>query len=241
VHRFSLHEARVDAAVITQNVRDFLATPGDGVPSVDVRADGYGHGAQQVARAVEAGGAKLLLVSSVADGDALTAAGIQTRTVVVSGDAPGLERGIRLIPIGAVYGFTDGDQWRSAMRVAARVIGVKAITAGEGVSYGYTFRAEKDTNLALVAIGYANGIDRFGSNTSSLLLRDALRPVVGRVAMNALVLDMGDEVAAVGDTAVVFGEPTRGEPSISSWSSALGKNPAEVAANAGGHLPRSYR
>ena len=124
------------------------------------------------------------------------------------------------------------------MTVAAKVIATKSITAGEGVSYGYTFKAPRATNLALVAIGYANGVDRLASNRGSLWLRGSRRPIVGRVAMNALVVDMGDDQAEIEDTAVLFGEPSRGEPSILQRSVSLGKNPTEVAANLGGHLPR---
>jgi alanine racemase len=239
VHQFPLHEARVDPSAITHNVRRFVGSNGNGTPAVDVRADGYGHGAVEVARSAERGGARLLLVSSASEAGTLTAAGIRLPTLVVSGDDPTVAAGSSLVPNDFVYGFIDDGEYRPAMRVLAKVIGVKSIAAGEGVSYGYTFRASRNTNLALIAIGYANGVDRLASNVGALWLRGSRRPIVGRVAMNALVLDLGDDQAKVEDIAVIFGDPAQGEPSIRAWSDALGKRPTEVAANLGARLPRS--
>lgn len=239
MHQFPLHEARVDPSAITHNVSRLVSSNSDGSLAIDVRADGYGHGAGEVARAVERGGAGLLLVSTTSEADALKAAGIRLPTAVVSGDDPALDAGYELAPTALAYGFIDGGEWRPAMRVLAKVIGAKSIGAGEGVSYGYTFRAPRATNLALVAIGYANGVDRVASNLGALLLGGSQRPIVGRVAMNALVVDMGDEHAEVEDVAVIFGDPARGEPSILSWADALGKRTGEVAANLGARLPRS--
>jgi alanine racemase len=221
------------------NVSRFIGSSGDGTPAVDVRADGYGHGAVEAARAAERGGAGLLLVSSVSEAHALEAAGIRLPTAVVSGDDPHLAAGFALIPTALVYGFSEGSELQPAMRVLAKVIGVKSIAAGEGVSYGYTFRAPRATNLALVAIGYANGVDRLASNVGTLWLRGSRRAIVGRVAMNALVLDLGNDHAVVEDVAVIFGDPAQGEPSVRAWADALGKRPAEVAANLGARLPRS--
>lgn len=239
MHQFPLHEARIDLAAITHNVSRFVVSVANRSSAVDLRAGGYGHGAVEAARAAEAGGAAELLVSSVVEVDALRSAGIRLPTTVVSGDDPALRPPAALIPTELVYGFVDTGQWRPAMRVVARVIGVKSIGAGEGVSYGYTFRASRATNLALIAIGYANGIDRLASNVGGLWLRGSHRPIVGRVAMNALVIDMGDDRAEVDDIAVVFGNAAEGEPSIRSWAGALGKPPAEVSANFGLRLPRS--
>ena len=239
MHQFRLHEARIDLAAITHNVARSINSGGNHSAAVDVRADGYGHGAVEAARAAELGGAAHLLVSSESDAAALQDAGILLPTSVVSGEQPTLEPGLGLVPVARAYGFVGGGDWRPAMRVRARVIGVKSIAAGEGVSYGYTFRAPNATNLALVAIGYADGIDRHAGNLCGLLLRGARRPIVGRVAMNALVVDMGEDQAAVEDVAVVFGDPAEGEPSVSDWSETLGKRPSEVAANLGARLPRS--
>ncbi len=143
-------------------------------------------------------------------------------------------------PSADAYGLAEDRRLRPAMRVSALVVGVKTIEAGEGVSYGYTYRAPRRTNLALVGIGYADGVDRFAGNRSLLLLRGVPRLIAGRVAMNALVLELGDDTASVGDEAVLFGDPRAGEPHIASWAAALGKSAEEIAIAFGSHLPRRY-
>ena len=148
--------------------------------------------------------------------------------------------GAEVVTAGAeLYGLAEDRKLRPAMRVTALVIAIKTIEAGEGVSYGYTWRAARRTNLALVGIGYADGLDRIASNIGSLFLAGTVRPIAGRVAMNALVLDLGDDRVSLGEEAVVFGDERRGEPSASSWASVLGKTAVEVVF--GAHLPRTIR
>ncbi len=239
MHRFPLHEALIDLAAITHNVDEFLKAREARSIALDIRADAYGHGAVEVARAAAARGVAGFVVSTAEEAAQVKDAGIRVPSVVASGDDPGVDLGVTVMPTAAAYGFGRGE-WRAGMRVLARVIGVKQIRQGEGVSYGYTYRAPRETHLALVAIGYANGVDRLGSNIGSLWLRGAPRPIAGRIAMNALVVELGDDQAEVGDTAVLFGATSIGEPHISDWAGAIGKRAEEIAANLGAHLPRSY-
>jgi alanine racemase len=124
--------------------------------------------------------------------------------------------------------------------VSALVVGTKSIDSGESVSYGYTWTATARTNLALVGIGYADGLDRIASNVGSLMLGGVPRRIVGRVAMNALVLDLGQHSAAIGDEVVVFGDPAAGEPAVWDWAKSLGRPCAEIVSVFGSHLPRVY-
>ena len=59
--------------------------------------------------------------------------------------------------------------------------------------------------------------------------------------MNALVLDLGQDSVVIGDEAVVFGDPSTGEPAIWDWASSLGRPSAEIVSVFGSHLPRVYR
>lgn len=140
-----------------------------------------------------------------------------------------------------LYGLGIDSRYASAMRVVAPVLSMKTVEAGEGVSYGYTYRATERTNLAFVGIGYSNGLDRAAGNRASLLLDGKLRRVAGRVAMNSLMLELGRDVTAVGSTAVVFGDPLAGEPAAAQWAATLGIGASEVASVFGAHLPRYYR
>lgn len=223
----------------------------------DVSADGHGHGAVQAASAALQGGATWLSVSQVAEAVALREAGIGVPVLASLFSAGGAQQAadldvvvrdsqrgeVRLLePLGALYGLGAGANEQgllTAMRVSARVLITKQIEEGDGVSYGYTFRARSRTNLAMIAIGYADGLDRRAGNTASVLFHGAQRHIVGRVAMNAAVLDIGDDISEPGDEAVLFGGV--GEPTVSSWAAALRVTDDEVVTVFGRSLPRSYR
>jgi alanine racemase len=217
-----LHELRISWGAISANA-EVLADRG--ITIADLRADAYGHQLVSSAAAVLEGGATSLLVSSEADAAALDRAGIIAPVIREYG---GPTMG------GALYGL-DGVL-RPAMRISARVVGIKTIQPGDGVSYGYTYRAPVRTNLALVALGYADGLDRWASNRGTVLLSGASRLIAGRVAMNVHVLELGDDTAAVGDEAVLFGDPAAGEPSVVDWASSIGASPAAVTSVFGARL-----
>lgn len=143
----------------------------------------------------------------------------------------------------ALYGIGPAGKMtglRPAMRVSAQVVATKTITTGDGVSYGYTYRATKPTRLALVSVGYAEGLDRAAGNRATLWLDGKPRLIAGRVAMNVVVLELGDDVVAVGSEAVVFGDPDRGEPTAQQWAASIDAPVAAVVSTVGSRLPRTY-
>jgi len=135
---------------------------------------------------------------------------------------------------------------RPALTLGVPVIGVKSVPAGEGTSYGYTWRASRDTRLALLPIGYADGLERIAGNRASILLGGRLCPVVGRMAMNALTVDIGADdgadsvVVSLGDQAVLFGDALAGHPTVDDWAEATGTINYEVVARLSRRLPRRY-
>ena len=98
------------------------------------------------------------------------------------------------------------------MELAASVVSVKRVPAGHGVSYGYEYRTTAATSLALIPLGYADGVPRHGSNRGPVRIGDTTYRVAGRVAMDQLVVDVGDAPVRVGDRAVLFGDPSTGAP-----------------------------
>lgn len=119
----------------------------------------------------------------------------------------------------AVYGLSPvpaesgpaGFGLRPAMRYAARLAAVKAVPAGQGVSYGLTWHAAAPTTLGLVPAGYADGIPRALSNRGTVGVAGVRRPVVGRVCMDQFVVDLGpDSAAAPGDEVVLIGDGVDG-------------------------------
>ena len=126
------------------------------------------------------------------------------------------------------------------MTLTAEVIAVKNVSAGTGVSYGYTYRAPGDTSIALVSIGYADGVPRLGSNTAHASLAGVCYPVVGRIAMDQLVLDLGTAAARPGDIATVFGDAARGEPTAVEWGLRTRRSPLALTAGLGRRIVRTY-
>ncbi|HEV2781449.1 MAG TPA: alanine racemase [Actinophytocola sp.] len=137
-----------------------------------------------------------------------------------------------LVRVGiAMYGLNplpDKEDLRPAMTFRSSVALTKRIAAGESVSYGHTWTAERDTRLALVPAGYADGIPRGLSGRLEVWLAGRRRPVVGRVCMDQVVVDCGEDPVAEGDIVTLFGSGVDGEPTATEWASNLGTIDYEI-------------
>ena len=148
----------------------------------------------------------------------------------------------------AVYGLSPvpdlGDMGLiPAMTVKCVVSLVKSIRTGEGVSYGHTWIAERDTNLALMPIGYADGVFRALGGRLEVLINGRRRPGVGRICMDQFLVDLGPGRLDVteGDEAILFGPGTRGEATAQDWADLLGTIHYEVVTSPRGRITRTYR
>ncbi|MET7637528.1 alanine racemase [Streptomyces sp. NPDC005438] len=133
---------------------------------------------------------------------------------------------------------------RPVMRLAASVALVKAVPAGHGVSYGHQYRTAEPTQLALVPVGYADGVPRHASGRAQVLVGGGRRVIAGRVAMDQFVVDLAGEPAgtvAAGDEAVLFGPGDQGEPTAEDWAEAAGTIGYEIVTRVGSRVPRVYR
>jgi alanine racemase len=146
----------------------------------------------------------------------------------------------------AVYGLDPlgGDPaaygLRPAMTVQAQVMLTKRVPAGVGVSYGHTYSPATETTLAVVPVGYADGIPRAGSNRAPVLAGGAQRTIAGRVCMDQFVLDVGDAPVRAGDRVVLWGPGTDGEPTAQQWADAVDTIHYELVARIGGRFARRY-
>jgi len=127
---------------------------------------------------------------------------------------------------------------RPAMTLRGAVAAVRRVPAGSGVSYGYDHRANHDTTLALVPLGYADGIPRQASGRGPVMINGRRHTVAGRVAMDQLVVDVGDAHVAVGDEVVLFGDPTLGAPSATEWANAASTINYDIVTRIGNRVPR---
>ena len=95
---------------------------------------------------------------------------------------------------------------KPAMNIISHVIHVKDVPAGSGVSYGHTYFTDKKTRIATICIGYADGYSRALSNIGRVLINGEYAPVIGRVCMDQLMVDVTElKSVSVGDEVVVLG------------------------------------
>jgi len=140
----------------------------------------------------------------------------------------------------AAFGLTP------AMTLQAELATVKAVPAGQGVSYAHRYVTDRATTLGVVPLGYADGIPRHASGTGPRLggpvqVAGRRLGVVGRVCMDQFVLDLGPDAAErAGDVVTLFGPGTDGEPTAQDWADAAGTISYEITTRLGARVPRAY-
>jgi alanine racemase len=145
--------------------------------------------------------------------------------------------GLSPIPAAGDFGLTP------AMTLAARIALIKKIEAGQGVSYGHTWVAQRDTTLALLPIGYADGLPRLLSGRFDVAIHGRRYPGVGRICMDQCLVDLGAKPPgdiAEGDRAIIFGRPDRGEPTATEIADAIGTIDYEIVSGVRGRAVREY-
>ncbi|MCW2606470.1 MAG: alanine racemase [Frankiales bacterium] len=148
----------------------------------------------------------------------------------------------------SVYGLSPVPQLgapadfglRPAMTLASTVALTKRVPPGSGVSYLHRYTTERESTLALVPLGYADGVPRAGTNSLPVQHRGVRRTVAGTVCMDQFLLDIGDDPAEAGDEVLLFGPGDRGEPTAQEWADVLGTIDYEVVTRLGARVPRTY-
>lgn len=149
----------------------------------------------------------------------------------------------------AVYGLSPGPEvgraadlgLRPAMRLTAEVALVKNVPAGQGVSYGHRYHTSAATQLALVPLGYADGVPRHATNVGPVQINGRRFVVSGTVCMDQFVVDVGTHDVSAGDPAVLFGPGDDGEPTADDWAAAIGTINYEIVTRVGSRVPRVHR
>ena len=145
----------------------------------------------------------------------------------------------------AMYGLSpapdvDGYRLTPAMTLRSHVANVKRVAAGQGVSYNHVYRTSGAATLALVPLGYGDGIPRAATNVAPVAINGRRFTVSGRVAMDQFVVDVGDTEVREGDEVILFSTGDGGEPTAQDWAEALGTIHYEVVTRLGSRVPRSY-
>ena len=146
---------------------------------------------------------------------------------------------------GGVYGLSTlpggAPGWLTpAMTLKARLIQVKRVPPGQGVSYNHRYVTSRQTTLGLLPLGYADGVPRGATNLRLAFARGRRWQIAGTVCMDQLVIDFGDEPVETGEEVILFGPGDRGEPTAQEWSEALGTISYEIVTGIGPRVPRSY-
>jgi alanine racemase len=151
----------------------------------------------------------------------------------------------------ALYGLSPGadgtgrqpvPRLRPAMSFKARVSFVKTVAAGERLSYGLRYRLERDSVIATVPVGYADGVTRSLSEKGGVVLVGGeRRPISGTVTMDQILVDCGPgSSVAVGDEVVLLGRQGDEEITAWEWAGRTGSIAYEVVCGISGRVPRSY-
>src|SRR5262249_3867520 len=141
-----------------------------------------------------------------------------------------------------LYGGAPADdlpQPKPVVSVRARVLSVRRIRRGESVSYNASWTAARDTVVATLRCGYADGLRRMlGTNGAAVLVRGQRRAMVGFVQMDMALVDTGTLEVQVGDIATIVGEDSKQRITLKEMSEWSGEVPHEFLAGLGQRLPR---
>lgn len=129
---------------------------------------------------------------------------------------------------------------RPALTWKSRVVYFKVVLAGNPVSYGSTWAPARQTRVVTVPVGYGDGYPRALSNRAELLIRGKRYPVVGRVCMDQVMVDIGDDSAWNGDEVVLLGAQGDGVVTAEELALRAGTIPYEILTGINTRVPRTY-
>jgi len=139
----------------------------------------------------------------------------------------------------ALYGNGRwGDQVEQAMRLVTAIAQLRRIPTGASVGYGATWRAARDSRVAVLPCGYADGLPRRASGHAQVAIRGKRVPLVGTVSMDQVVVDVGDDGVQPGEIATLFGPGDAGEPTVRDWAAWAGTVEHEIVTRIGPRVTR---
>ncbi|HNX68241.1 MAG TPA: alanine racemase [Candidatus Omnitrophota bacterium] len=163
-----------------------------------------------------------------------SAASLTLKTPMINMIRPGL----------ALYGLYPDENLRNAARfesvlsLRSRVILIKKIRAGESVGYGREFIAKTDTTIAVIPIGYSHGYPYTAWKKACVLYRGKRCPFAGKVSMDYITVNLGDQDAKEGDTITLIGSDGDERITAEELADWAGTIPYEIVTRLSSHLPR---
>ncbi len=145
----------------------------------------------------------------------------------------------------SLYGFNTSEQTagvlplKPAMALRARITEVKTLEAGVGVGYGHTFVTTKPTRVATIPVGYADGYPRLLSNKASVIIDEKEAPIIGRICMDQMMVDVTDIPSAkIDSVATLIGADKRIRADV--LGDMIGTIPYEIVCSIAPRVPRIY-
>ncbi|MCB9652928.1 MAG: alanine racemase [Deltaproteobacteria bacterium] len=129
---------------------------------------------------------------------------------------------------------------RPVLSLRTRIVYFKVVRAGASVSYDGTWTADRDTRVVTLPVGYGDGYPRGISKKAQVLIHGKRYPVVGRITMDATMVDLGQDSAHNGDDVVLLGAQGDDRISVEALADWLGTIPYEILTMINTRVPRSY-
>jgi len=168
-----------------------------------------------------------------------------THLAATAATVTGVGAGFGLHRIGAgLFGIdTSGTsrELRPALSLTTHVVTSREVATGTGIGYGLDHVADRRTHLALLPLGYGDGLPRAASERAGVLVRGRRRPLVGRFSMDMVVVDTGEDEVAPGEPVTVFGPGAHGEPTVADWAGWADTIEHEIVTRVGSRVARVHR
>ena len=149
-----------------------------------------------------------------------------------------------------LYGFTrdviapqpEGFDVKPVLSLHSRIIHLKTVSAGTPLGYGRTYLTNRESRIATLPIGYADGLRRAHSNHGRVILRGQFAPIVGRISMDLTIVDVTDvPEAEIGDEVILIGEQKGLRITAEDLAEQIGTISYEVACSLTTRVLRIYR
>jgi len=156
--------------------------------------------------------------------------------------APGDYARTGIVMLGAAPLDSGGARLEPLLRWRTEIVRLKTLPAGHGVGYGTTFHTARESRIATLPVGYADGYDRLLSNKGEVLVRGKRAPVVGRVSMDLVTINVtGIPAADLGDEVVLLGKQGDDEIPAEEHAALTGTIAYEVFCRISARVPRVYK
>lgn len=131
-----------------------------------------------------------------------------------------------------LYGFTSNDiNNKPVINIHSKVINILNAKKGDTIGYDRTYKVTKNTQIAVIPVGYADGLSRKLSNNFKVIINNKKYPIVGMICMDVFMVDIGKDNVKIGDKVILLGKSKNEKISLTDYSNNLNTSPYEILCN----------